>query len=117
MKSTKKNTHRGEILRRVAEKHDLSIIKIAKKAGYSRGSYYNHISQPDLSFEIMQQYGKAMNYNFADDFPEMKQYVLEDPDLSYTYATTFEEAVRQREYWREKYYALLDKIAARNLKL
>ncbi|HJU45716.1 MAG TPA: helix-turn-helix transcriptional regulator [Chitinophagaceae bacterium] len=117
MKSTKKYTHRGEILRKVAEKHDLSIIKIAKKAGYSRGSYYNHISQSDLSFEIMQQYGKAMGYNFADDFPEMKDYVMEDPESTYIYATTFEEAVQQRDHWRNKYYSLLEKIAIRNLKL
>lgn len=117
MRNRKKHIHRGELLHKIADDHELSIIKIAKKAGYSRGSYYVHIAQPELSFEILQQYGKAMNYNFADDFPEMKNYVLEDPETTYIFASNFEDAVRQRDYWRNKYYNLLEKLAAKKLNI
>lgn len=58
-----------------------------------------------------------MHYNFADDIPEMKQYLLEDPEVKYSYAITFEEAIQQRDHWKNKYYALLEKVLAKNLDL
>ncbi|HVX50715.1 MAG TPA: hypothetical protein VHB48_11195, partial [Chitinophagaceae bacterium] len=50
----KKTIHRGEILAKVAAETDLSVMQIARRAGYkTRGSFYDHIKNPDLSFSIL----------------------------------------------------------------
>lgn len=108
MKARKTYIHRGEILRKATGNSDLNIKQITKRAGYSRSSYYNHIGDPDLSYDILMAYGKAMQYDFTKDLPEMNKYLFEDPSESYTILTV-EEAMRQRDHWRDKYYDLLEK--------
>lgn len=108
---TKKNyTHRGEVLKAAVKKSDFNIQQASKRAGYSRSSYYHHIEDSTLSFEILEQYGKAIGYDFTEDFPEMNKYLFEDPSENYTKAITFEEAIRQRDHWRDKYYNLLEQF-------
>jgi hypothetical protein len=108
VKTRKKYIHRGEVLRAAVSKSDLTIEQAANKAGYKRSSYYHHIEDPDLPFNILEKYGKAIKYDFTEDFPEMNKYLFEDPAETYT-TLTFEEAIRQRDQWREKYYQLLEK--------
>lgn len=54
-------------------------------------------------------YGKALNYNFKDDFPEMPDNLMEEPEEVYSEPATIADAVRQRDKWKEKYYSLLEK--------
>jgi AcrR family transcriptional regulator len=120
VKTKKAYSHRGDILKKAVKKSDLSIRQTAKRAGYSRSSYYNHIEDAELAFEILEQYGKALHYDFTDEFPQMNKYLFEDPSAHYAVALTFEEAVRQRDHWREKYYRLLEqfhKLAEKRLDL
>lgn len=102
--------HRGAALGKVVQQSELSKTLIAKKAGYNRSSLYNHINTSDLSFEILEKYGKALGYDFTKIFPEMVKYIaFEDPERPYGESLTFETLLRQRDQWRDKYYDLLEK--------
>lgn len=110
MKSNIKNTHRGEILGKIVQQSELSKTVIAKKAGYNRTSLYNHIKTFDLSFDIIEKYGKALGFDFTTVFPEMIKYIaFEDPKADYPESLTFDQVLKQRNQWRDKYYDLLEK--------
>lgn len=112
MPEKKKKIHRGEALKQIVAESDLSITQIVKRAGYkTRGSYYDHIEDPDLSFEILEKYGKALNHNFRDDFPSMPEYSFEEmpPPPYKSKPKTLEEALNVIEYWRNRFYEELEK--------
>ena len=120
MKTKRSNIHRGDILKAAVKKSDLTIQQTTKRAGYSRSSYYNHIEDPYLSYDILEQYGKALRHDFTEEIPEMNKYLFEDPSEYQIMSITFEDAIRQRDQWREKYYKLLEqfhKLAEKKLDL
>ncbi len=79
------------------------------RMGISRGTYYNHKNDPHLSFEQLAKYGKVLTRDFSQDLPEMRRYVLEESEVPYNTPKTLEEAIEQRDYWRERYYQLLER--------
>lgn len=110
LKDSNKYSHRGDILGKVVQQSEFSKTVIAKRAGYNRTSLYNHIKSPDLPFEIIEKYGKALGYDFTKVFPEMTKYIaFEDPKTEYPGSLTFEQILAQRDQWRDKYYNLLEK--------
>jgi hypothetical protein len=115
LKTKGKHTHRGEVLEAAVKKSPLSITELVKRMGISRGTYYNHIEENGLSFETLEKYGKIIGYDFTQDFPEMKKYVIEEPAAPYGEPKTLDEAIKQRDYWRrqadqwkDKYIELLE---------
>ena len=82
---------------------------MVRRLGIARGTYYNHKNDPDLSFEQLAKYGKVIKHDFSEDLPEMRRYVVEDPEPRYGTPKTIKEAIEQRDYWREKYYKLMEK--------
>ena len=84
--------------------HSTNISQMVKKLGISRGTFYNHIKDPNLSFETLAKYGKVIRHDFAQDLPEMKRYIFEEAEVPYGVPKTIEEAIEQRDYWRERYY-------------
>jgi len=109
LKNKKTKLHRGQILATAVESTGLNKEEVASKAGYSRSSYYKHIENADLEFHILIAYGKAIRHDFTEEFPEMPKYVIEDPEESYGKTLTLEEAIRQRDIWKDKYIELLEK--------
>lgn len=110
LKDQGKNIHRGNALAKAIQQSELSKTVIAKKAGYNRTSLYNHIRTADLSFDILEKYGKALSYDFTRIFPEMIRYIaFEDPKSEYRESLTFDQILKQRDQWRDKYYDLLEK--------
>jgi len=105
----KSRLHRGRILAAAVEATGLNKETVAIKAGYSRSSYYKHIDNVDLDFYILMAYGKAIKHDFTEELPEMPKYLLEDPEESYTKPVSIEEAIRQRDLWKDKYLELLEK--------
>ena len=93
----------------MVEATGLNKEEVAVKAGYSRSSYYKHIDNPDLDFHILIAYGRAMKHDFTDEFPEMPRYLLQDPEEPYPQPLTLDEAIRQRDYWKDKYIEMLEK--------
>jgi hypothetical protein len=106
-----KNIDRGKLLEDIVEESGMPIAKLVKKLGYKgRGSYYAHIKKPDLPLEILFAYGKVLKYDLSDQFPEVSQFLLQDPEVEYhTKPKTFAEAVELLTAWKEKYYMLLEK--------
>ena len=82
----------------------VNITQMVKKMGISRSTFYNHVKDPSLSYEQLAKYGKVIKHDFAQDLPEMKRFVLEEPEMPYNTPKTIEEAIEQRDYWRERYY-------------
>jgi hypothetical protein len=109
LKTKGKHTHRGDILHAAVKKNKLKITQVVKKVGISRGSFYNHIEDPNLPLDILERYGKALGYDFTADIPEMSKYTVEEPVEIYGQPLTIEEAIQQRDYWKNKYIVLLEK--------
>lgn len=102
----KKHIHRGEVLAAIVSRSGQTIKEVANRAGYSRAAYYSHTKNPNLSFDILEQYGKALSVDFTDHFPEMVKY------LSYNIKNenlTLEQAIKERDLWKDKYLNLLEK--------
>ena len=109
LKSKKTKLHRGKILAIAVKQSRYTKEKAAQRAEYSRSSYYKHIANPDLDFDILMRYGKAISHDFTEEFPEMPKYLLEDPQETYNKPVTVEELIRERDYWKDKYLDLLEK--------
>ncbi len=107
----KTRLNRGQILATAVEASGLNKADVARKAGYSRSSYYKHIADPQLSFAILMAYGKALHRDFTVEFPEMPHYTLVAEPGRPAKEVTLEEAVFERDQWRDKYYDLLDRYA------
>ncbi len=102
LKTKGKYKHRGEVLQAVVNKNSTNITQLVKRMGISRGTYYNHIQDPDLPFDLLERYGKILDYDFTNDFTEMHKYTLEEPSAPYGEPSTLEEAIKQRDYWRSQ---------------
>ena len=106
MKAKNKNIHRGEVLEAVVKRSDLTISETVKRAGYSRSTYYLHINNAQLSYDILESYGKVLGHDFTEHFPDMVKYVsFNTPKES----VTLEQAIRERDQWKDKYFNLLEK--------
>lgn len=97
--------HRGELLERIVGSSGMSIKVLVQKMGISRTSYYNHIKDRELSLDMLHRYGRALGYDFSIDVPEIEKMVnfIDKPICS------VDEALLQRDYWRAKYYDLLER--------
>jgi len=109
VKSKKTKLHRGQILATAVEASRLNKEEVAVKAGYSRSAYYKHIDNAELDYHILTAYGKAIRHDFTEEFPEMPRYLIEEPEETYGKALTLEEAIHQRDLWKDKYIELLEK--------
>ncbi len=88
----------------------MTIELVTRKAGYKRITFYSHIKQEDLSFKILEKYARALGHDFSEDIPGMNPFIVEDEGHGYSNEPTLiEEAIKQRNEWKEKYYTLLEK--------
>ncbi len=106
-KKTKLN--RGQVLAAAVEASGLGKEEAAKRAGYTRSAYYKHIENPNLDDHILIAYGKAIKYDFTEEFPGMPKYMLEEPDDAYGKPKSLEEAIKMIDVWKHKYLELLEK--------
>lgn len=109
MAKKKLNTDRGQALAAVVAASGVNVEDVAKKANYTRGAYYKHVKKSDLEFHILAEYGKALRYDFSDEFPEMPKYMLEEPDEIYGKPETLDEAIQMLSQLKNKYTDLLEK--------
>ena len=106
-KKTKLN--RGQVLAAAMEASGLGKEEAAKRAGYTRSAYYKHIENPNLDDHILIAYGKAIKYDFTEEFPGMPKYMMEEPDDAYGRPKSMEEAIKMIDLWKHKYLELLEK--------
>jgi hypothetical protein len=110
LKTKRSHIHRGELLKKAVDTSEIRITVLVKRMGISRGTYYNHIESPDLSFELLDQYGKILNHDFRDDLLEMKKFVVEETEPEYSRPKNMKDALEQIDFWRNKYIKLLESI-------
>jgi hypothetical protein len=106
--TNKRHIHRGQLLEAAVKASRHKVTVVIERAGYSRSSYYKHRKEKDLDFHILTRYGRALKHDFREDLPEMPKYMIEEPEEQYGKALTLQEAIRQRDQWKEKYYDLLE---------
>lgn len=112
MKINPKHIDRGARLKQVVAENGISITQLVRKTGISRSSYYNHIADRFLPIDILLKYGQVLKHDFLVDFPELSQYIVNENAMPYAQlseASTIEEAVKQRDIWKEKYFEMLEK--------
>lgn len=95
--------HRGEIVEQAIRKSGIPIATIAKRLGKSRRWMYLMFENPDVSFEIIKRIGQIIYYDFHDDFPMLSGKGQPYTDHEHQY-DTHENA----EYWKNKYFRLLE---------
>ena len=96
--------HKGEYLNELVRKKGIKINVLTEAAGFDRSTFYNHIKKSDLSFGILIKYGKILNYDFAEAFPEMDPHRKQrtEPSMSY------DELELDRDNWKEKYFQVAE---------
>lgn len=97
--------HRGQLLKNIVRNSGISVTTLVKRVGYSRTTYYNHINNKNLELDILDQYGRALGYDFSKDIPEINQiksFIEREP-------LTIKEAISQRDQWKAKYFELIEK--------
>lgn len=106
--------HRGEILEKIVRKwcdeNGMPLKDVAEKIGYHRNIVYRHFSDPKVSYSIIYKYGKAIGYDFAENFPEMNREIFNIEkriDID-TKSFNSEQCEKEIEHWRGKYIALLE---------
>lgn len=90
-------------MEQAVRKSGMTVTSVAKKLGKSRRWMYDCFETADLSLDHILKIGKIIHYDFAGDFPELgsnKLPTVNDPKREYPQHDT--------EFWREKYYMLLE---------
>lgn len=93
--------HRGEIIEQAVRRSGISIVTISKKMGKSRRWLYLQFENPLVSLDVVLQIGKIIYYDFSEDIQLLKVHSL---------VSEKDENGTQREvdYWKEKYYAMME---------
>lgn len=107
--TSKTYKHRGQALAAAVTTSGMNVEDVADKAGYTRSAYYKHVKKADLDFHILIEYGKALRFDFSDEFPEMPKYLLQEPDEIYGVPETLDQAKTMLAQLKNKYTDLLEK--------
>lgn len=94
--------HRGEIVERVVRESGIPLTKIAEKMKRSRRWLYDAFETPDLSLDTILNFGKILGHDFSAEIPQLSDSIsmVNEPTVIYGENTV--------EYWKEKYYTLLE---------
>ncbi len=103
-----KELHRGQVLHKIAKLSSLKIGEISQRAGYKYSTFFAHIKKEDLAYEILARYGKVLQHDFSNEFPQMSEYVFYE-DNKYNKELTYPELLEDRDQWKDKFYDISDK--------
>lgn len=113
----KKIKHRGQFVREKARELRVTMPVLSKRMSRSLGALYRDFNDPRLSFDRIYAFGKALRFDFSEDFPELKNYkpVQEDQESIAVLSEVSrwkDEAyfnLKKAEEWKDKYIELLEK--------
>lgn len=97
--------HRGEILREAVRQSGLTAKEITEKTKISHTRLYRMYKDPYVSFDELILLGKALRYNFANDFPELNEdgTSLNEPEDNINYKAKYYELLEEHlKVLREK---------------
>lgn len=109
-----KNVHRGHIVEDRVRKSGQTIEQLSKKTGYSRSGIYKHFEREELDWKHIIKIGKAINYDFSNEFPELATYstsmVMEDLSVYAAKDEKVHEAMVEIDKWKTKAYELSEEL-------
>jgi predicted transcriptional regulator len=91
--------HKGEVIEKAVRASGMSITKIADKLGKSRRWMYLLFENPHVSTDVILQVGKIIHEPFTE--------LLQNPQIFEEDRANY-EIKTDVEYWKQKYYALLE---------
>jgi hypothetical protein len=94
--------HIGEIIEKVIRESGYSITTIAQKLGKSRRWMYLLFDNPNVPIDLILQIGKIIYHDFSLEFPEIIK------RQSITNHTEKENQKTADNFWKEKYFTLLE---------
>ncbi len=115
MEKETNDIHIGKILQAAVDASGMSIKAVTKRAKYVRASYYKHIQKPNLALPILLAYGEAIDHDFSEEVPQLKQILSDDPavyKISAKQPETLEEALAELSILYRKYSLLMEKYMA-----
>lgn len=107
--------HKGEIVEKAVRDSGIKLTELAKKMNLSRRHLYNLFEEPDLSVEYIYKIGKIIHHDFTN---EIKSYLRDS--ASGIIENTSDETIpygEQTEYWKNKYFDLLEKYNELQMKM
>jgi hypothetical protein len=136
--TTSYSVHRGELVRMRVDKWRGKITELADKTGMARTSLYRHFQNPQMDWDYILDIGDVINYDFSQDFPEIKMYtsshvkesagkyqrnnvkdeILEKAiheidrwkDIAYQNLQESQKHLAESQKWQKEYYDLLFKV-------
>jgi hypothetical protein len=105
----------------------VKLSHILERTGYHRSTYYTHIRNPNLSFNILYKYGQAIPYDFSFQFPEIGEYFsrfsekkessVQEGESNPYEKMSVESLSKYTHSLKEKYIALLEENRELRIKL
>lgn len=96
-------THKGQIVKKVIDKMQIPIQRVADATNISRRQMYNIFSNHNVNDKTILKIGKAINHDFSEEFPSLKGMHEVYPEYK-TPAMRFEE--QRSEYLTRKTTAI-----------
>lgn len=93
--------HRGEIIEQAIRQSGISISQIAKKLNRSRQWVYVMFENPNVTFETILEIGKIIHYDFSSEIKNLNKVFTTIEDKN-------EHQIEDINYWKEKYFRLLE---------
>lgn len=98
--------HRGEIVEKAVRQSGFPLTKLAERLGKSRRWIYNAFENAQLPIDHIPRIGKIIHHDFSNEIDELKGRAIHTGEtLTQSYSTPEKDA----EYWRTKYYELMEK--------
>lgn len=98
--------HRGEIVEKAVRQSGYPLTKLAERLGKSRRWIYNAFENAQLPIDYILRIGKIIHYDFSEEIEELKGKSLA---VEETFMQSYTPLKKDAEYWRTKYYDLLEK--------
>ena len=68
--------YRGEVVHKVTKRSGYKFISVAKELGISRATFYKNLKKSHLTDRFLIKLGDIINYDFAKEFPNLKDSLL-----------------------------------------
>lgn len=100
-------TNEGELLKNVIKRSGVNITELSRRLNVDRRSVYYWFNQEKISYTVAAKVGRALNYDFAEEFPDYNiKKLLEDKRMDSGNDPKTKEMV---SVWMNKYIDLLEK--------
>ena len=98
----------GAIVEKVVRRSGISIAELARRINVDRRSIYYWFKQESLNAEIIFKIGKALDHDFAADFPGLSKNRAVESSSSAKNSNSMDD-INDVHFWKHKYINLLEK--------